>query len=160
MEYPNWFSTTANHYFQKHLLPLAGTKLRALQIGAFTGDASVWLLENVLTHEESKLFDVDTWQGSDEEMHKDFYWVDVEKVYDEKVSPYGDKLVKNKMTSVDFLINNKPPKYDFIYIDGDHTTFGTFLDAMLSWVWLKTGGIMAFDDYQWGEGMHLSLIHI
>jgi len=153
MEYPNWFEITAKPYFEKHLLPLAGTKLRALQIGAYTGDASVWLLENVLTHEESKLFDVDTWQGSDEEVHKDFDWPDVEKVYDEKVAPYGDKVVKNKMTSVDFLINNTPPKYDFIYIDGDHTALGVFLDAMLSWVWLKPNGIIAFDDYEWGTDM-------
>ena len=158
MEYPNWFNTTGKHYFEKHLLPLAGTKLRALQIGAFTGDATAWLVENVLTHDESKLFDVDTWQGSDEEVHKDFDWSNVERVYDEKVAQYGDKVVKNKMTSVDFLVNNVPPKYDFIYIDGDHTALGTFLDAMLSWVWLKPNGIIAFDDYEWGkDSMHPNL---
>ncbi len=151
-DYPNWFEITAKYYFDKHLIPLAGTKLRALQIGAFTGDASAYLLENVLTHDESLLFDVDTWQGSDEVTHKEFDWADVEKTYDEKIAAYGSKVVKNKMTSVDFLINNKPPKYDFIYIDGDHTTFGVFLDAMLSWVWLKPNGIMAFDDYEWGQG--------
>jgi len=150
MEYPNWFETTAKFYFDKHILPLAGTKLRVLQIGAFTGDASCWLLENVLTHEESKLFDVDTWQGSNEEVHKEFDWTDVEKTYDEKVAPYLGKVFKNKMTSVDFLVNSVPPKYDFIYIDGDHTALGVFLDAMLSWVWLKPNGIIAFDDYEWG----------
>lgn len=156
-EYPNWFDTTAKDNFAKHLLPLAGQKLKTLQIGAYTGDASIWLVQNVLTHPESVLFDVDTWQGSDEDMHKEFDWKDVEKTYDEKLSEElqpGGKVVKNKMFSVDFLINAKPPKYDFIYIDGDHTTFGVFLDAMLSWVWLKTGGIMAFDDYKWGEDIH------
>lgn len=153
MEYPNWFEVTAKELFETHLLPLAGTKMRALQIGAYTGDASAWLLENVLTHKDSKLFDVDTWKGSNEELHKDFDWADVEKTYDEKVAQYGDKVVKNKMLSIDFLINNTPPKYDFIYIDGDHTALGTFLDAMLSWVWLKPNGIIAFDDYEWGEGM-------
>lgn len=150
-DYPNWFETTAQENFKKHLLPLAGKKLKTLQIGAYTGDASIWLAENVLTHPDSLLFDVDTWKGSNEDMHKEFDWKDVEKTYDKKIEPYIDKIVKNKMFSVDFLITTKPPKYDFIYIDGDHTTFGTFLDAMLSWVWLKTDGIMAFDDYKWGD---------
>jgi predicted O-methyltransferase YrrM len=156
-EYPNWFNVTAKPYFETHLLPLAGQKLRGLQIGTFTGDASVWLLENVMTHEDSILFDVDTWKGSDEEVHKEFDWEDVEKTYDKKIAPYLDKVVKNKSTSINFLIRNTPPKYDFIYIDGDHTALGTFLDAMLSWVWLETGGIIGFDDYTWGPDLNKNL---
>jgi predicted O-methyltransferase YrrM len=149
-DYPNWFKQTALEPFKSHLLPLAGQKLRALQIGAYTGDASVWLLENVLTHEDSKLFDVDTWEGSDELLHKGFDWSDVEKTYDEKVAPYAGKVFKHKENSTIFLANYTPPRFDFIYVDGDHTALGVFLDAMLGWVWLNEGGIMAFDDYTWG----------
>ena len=40
-------------------------------------------------------------------------------------------------------------EFDFIYIDGDHTSNGVYEDAILSFPLLKQGGIMAFDDYLW-----------
>ena len=59
--YPNWFECYADRYFKAHLTPLAGLPgLRFLQIGAFTGDASLWLLTNILTGPGSTLVDVDT----------------------------------------------------------------------------------------------------
>ena len=48
-KYPNWFEMTARENFESQLMPLAGKfGLRFLQIGAFTGDATVWLVDNVL----------------------------------------------------------------------------------------------------------------
>ena len=59
-EYPNWFEMTAKGNFELQLLPLAGKfNLRFLQIGAFTGDATVWLVDNILTQGNSVLEDVD-----------------------------------------------------------------------------------------------------
>ena len=85
-EYPNWFEMTAENNFKNYLLPYAGrSNLNFLQVGAYTGDASKWLLDNVLTGEGSKLTDVDTWRGSDEISHKEMNWDDVEAVYDERV---------------------------------------------------------------------------
>ena len=71
---------TAIENFKNYLLPFAGRKeLNFLQVGAFTGDASKWLLDNVLTHETSRLVDVDTWRGSDEIAHHEMDWSDVEE---------------------------------------------------------------------------------
>ena len=68
-EYPNWFEYVRPN-FEEFLTPLAGKEsLRLLQLGVFTGDASVWLMENVLTHPSSTLIDIDTWQGSKEAAH-------------------------------------------------------------------------------------------
>jgi hypothetical protein len=70
-KFPDWFSMTAKPNFEQFLIPLAGQdNLTFLQLGAYTGDASLWLLDNVLTGQNSILIDVDTWQGSDEEVHK------------------------------------------------------------------------------------------
>ena len=41
--------------------------------------------------------------------------------------------------------------YDFIYIDGDHTNEGVFIDSVLSFPLLKNGGIIIFDDYLWSS---------
>ena len=153
-EYPNWFdSTEAKDNFSQMLSHLKGLPdLRLLQLGVYTGDASVWLLDNILTHETSKLFDVDTWQGSDEDAHKSMDFEEIYKFYLSRVEPYGDRVENIRVKTMDFLRYEALEEYDFIYIDADHTATGVLLDAELSWDILKRGGIMAFDDYQWLSG--------
>jgi predicted O-methyltransferase YrrM len=150
MGYPNWFEIAAVDYF-KLVLPkrFAGKPLiDFLQIGAYTGDASEWMLDNILTDPTSWLTDVDTWSGSEEEAHKCFDWQDLEHFYDSRMAAYNN-ICKIKGSSWDFLNNAESKHYDFIYIDGDHTAKGVYTDAKLSWHTLKPFGIMAFDDYQW-----------
>jgi hypothetical protein len=154
-EYPNWFAQTAQYNFEALLKPLAGrSDLNFLQLGVFTGDASLWLLENILTSESSTLTDVDTWEGSDEPDHKPMDFDDVWKTYLQKITSHLNVYFLRK-TTTDYLVNvlADPPykMFDFIYIDADHTTVGVLLDAELSWPLLKSGGIMAFDDYTWGH---------
>lgn len=151
-KYPNWFMQTGYWYFSKHLEEYKNVSgLRFLQIGSYTGDASVWLLDNILTDETSSLTDVDTWLGSDEIDHKSLNWNEVEKIYDKRTSKYNN-VVKFKGYSKDFLESCDDCIYDFIYIDGDHTAAGVYSDALLSWKILKSGGILAFDDYTWTGG--------
>jgi len=150
MGYPNWFEKNAINYFNL-VLPkrFAGKPLiDFLQIGAYTGDASEWMLENILTHPESWLTDVDTWAGSEEEAHKQFDWNSLEEFYDNRMAKYSN-ICKVKAYSNEFLLSAEDAHYDFIYIDGDHTSAGAYSDADLSWSKLKPYGIMAFDDYQW-----------
>lgn len=156
--YPNWFTIWAEGYFKDLLAEFKGKEnLAFLQIGAFTGDASLWLVENILTHPSSTLTDVDTWQGSDEVAHHSMNFSDVERVYDSKVGNYRN-VIKVKMASQDYLITADEKEYfDFIYIDGDHTADAVFKDASLSWKALKPGGIMAFDDYEWGDELPMHL---
>jgi len=150
MGYPNWFEITAVNYFTI-LLPrrFAGSpNLNFLQIGAYTGDASDWMLSYILTGENSWLTDVDTWCGSDEDAHKEFDWKELEKFYDDRMSEYTN-LCKIKGYSSDFLQNAESSYYDFIYVDGDHRAEEVYKDAMFGWRCLKPGGVMAFDDYLW-----------
>jgi predicted O-methyltransferase YrrM len=156
--YPNWFTVWAEGYFKDLLVEFKDKEnLAFLQIGAFTGDASLWLLKNILTQPSSTLIDVDTWQGSDEVAHHEMDFSDVERVYDSKVDEYSN-VIKVKMASQDYLITADEKDYfDFIYIDGDHTADAVFKDASLSWKALKPGGIMAFDDYEWGPELPMHL---
>ena len=124
MTYPNWFaSTDAIRNFEKHLAPLAGKpNLRFLQLGAFTGDASVWMLENILTGDGSDLTDVDTWQGSDESVHHEMDFYDVYQTYRGKTQQYKNLSI-NQIDTDSFLFARKVNTYDFIYVDADHTAF-------------------------------------
>jgi predicted O-methyltransferase YrrM len=153
MEYPNWFACYADEFFARHLSHLAGQPgLRFLQIGAFTGDASLWLLENVLTDPDSTLVDVDTWEGSDEPEHEPFDWHDVEHAYDVRLGEYLERpgqLVKCRDTSSEFFLAGVMSEFDFVYIDGDHTAAGVLSDAVHAFEALKPGALLAFDDYQW-----------
>ena len=159
MEYPNWFNYTAKENFEKFLIPLAGQQnLHFLQLGVYTGDATVWLCENILTASDSRLYDVDTWAGSNEDAHKD---INFDDVYSHYLARTISKKVRDcRETTTAYLAHalscceqGEPSQYDFIYIDADHTTVGVLMDAELSFPLLKAGGIMAFDDYTWGAEM-------
>ena len=152
---PNWFQNDGLNNFETHLKELGTRPCRLLQIGAYTGDASVWLYDNVLyNHTGSVLVDVDTWEGSDEPVHHVMNWVSVEQIYDSKTAAARDnrQIVKYKGTSDSFFRNNLE-WYDFIYIDGDHTSYGVLKDAVAAYECLNVGGIIAFDDYQWSAGL-------
>lgn len=141
----------AVRFFEALLTPLAGQpNLRFLQIGCFAGDASRWMLENILTGEGSILDDVDGWFGS-EDIEDAVDFAEVERIYDEQTGDWlGITLRKNKMRSAEFL-RSLPLRevYDFAYIDADHTALGTLEDAVAAWPRLKVGGTIAFDDYSW-----------
>ena len=143
-EVPNWFDQpalgmfTARAQFERHLLP--AQPLHCVQVGVFTGDASVWLLENV---PGCTLDDVDIWTPDD---YFGVLGTEAERIHDERVTPFGDRARKFKMTAWEYFALNRP-QADFIYIDGDHFAVSVIEDAVCAWRQLKVGGIMAFDDY-------------
>jgi len=155
---PDWFASDGLKNFEDQLQHLAQRSCRLLQIGAYTGDASVWMYNNILYHyTDSVLVDVDTWEGSDEPVHHGLNWSSVEGIYDVKTSAARDnrQIVKYKGTSDGFFRNNVE-WYDFVYVDGDHTAYGVIKDAINAFEVLKPGGIMAFDDYQWSAGLGIT----
>lgn len=151
MEFPNWFESQ-KHNFEKNLERFKGKPgLKFLQLGVYTGDASEWLLTNILTDPSSFLLDIDTWAGSNETKHKSISFSDVYEFYKKRMEPYPNiRSVRNNIEN--FLRSNKTI-YDFIYIDADHTADAVATDAEYSWELLKKGGILAFDDYLWGQEM-------
>jgi predicted O-methyltransferase YrrM len=148
--FPKWFyDNNTNADFETGLVEFKDKKnLKFLQIGVFTGNCSAWLLKNILTDPSSLLVDIDPWCGN--LPHESMYdWADIQAAYKEQIEPYGKKVQAHKAFSGDWLKDNREVKYDFIYIDGDHLPESVTLDADLSWDLLKSGGIMAFDDYEW-----------
>lgn len=149
---PDWFTDGyAQAAFEHHLLPLAGRpKFRALQIGAYCGDATIWLLDRLLTGEDAVLTDVDTWEGSKEHEGMDF-----DAVLDYYLSrpriAYGGGLRWTRCTSDEFFARSQPwEPFDFIYVDGSHEADQVLRDAVHAEQVLRPGGLLAFDDYQWG----------
>jgi hypothetical protein len=155
VKYPNWFVQYAEGYFARRLSGWEGRPgLRFLQIGAYTGDATVWLLEHVLTGKGSSLIDVDTWLGSDEEGHDHMDFREVERIYDARTAAARSarRLAKYRGTSKSFFDSHGRDRLDFVYVDGDHTAYGVLNDAVRAYPLLRVGGILAFDDYEWQSG--------
>lgn len=142
MNFPNWFKSVETYF--RHV---PNEPLRALQIGTYTGDATAWLLAN---RKVERLFDVDTWEGSDEEAHDSLDFSSVEAYYNFRFTD-NKNITKCKMTSDEFF-NKNTHTFNFIYIDGDHTALQTALDGLNAFKVLEPGGVMAFDDYEWYYG--------
>jgi len=128
-------------------------KLNMLQIGAFSGDASKWILNYI--DPSSTLFDVDTWKGSlkkdgNLDLHDRYDMNKVKKMYDEKTKNFKN-LITFQGTSKEYFesIKDKNIKFDFVYIDGSHLAEEVYCDAVSSYKKLSNKGIIAFDDYMW-----------
>ena len=162
-EYPNWFEQIARYNFEEFLLPYAGISyFNALQLGAFTGDASVWMLENVLTKDDTTtLTDVDTWRGApNEPIQEAMDFEDVYQTYLSKVKPFNN-VGHYRTTTQEFLLSANRFKnitYHFVYVDAHHTAASALLDSELSWRLLDHKGLLAIDDYEWqhpdGDPIH------
>jgi len=137
-----------------------------LEIGSYEGRSAVWIVENLM--QDGGWIDcIDTWTGGEEHGDKDM--AAVEKRFDKNIEIVRDKyfagglhannrrVYKNKCTSVHKLSRllvehrNRTPLFDFVYIDGSHIAKDVLTDACMAWPLLKSKGIMAFDDYLWGD---------
>jgi len=151
--YPNWFDEYAKNNFELYLSSFADKPdLQFLQLGVFNGDASIWMLDNILTNETSNLYDIDTWRGSStEDVHDKIDFESVWKSYLHRIKDYNN-VFPSRIEISSFFNGYEDDGdwwFDFIYIDADHTASSVLDDAVMAWRHLKPGGIIAFDDYTW-----------
>lgn len=131
--------------------------VHALEIGSFEGRSTVWLLENVLTHETARIDCIDTFEGSVEHERMGLNLDNLLGRFLSNTKPYAKKIGRFIGRSQDVLRSRdfvpwEVYSYDFIYIDGSHKAADVLEDAVLSFRLLKIGGLMIFDDYAWNGG--------
>ena len=129
--------------FEQFLLPYKSKPCTFLEIGCFEGMSTIWMLENILTNKESKLFCIDAWA----EWTGDAFVRFVENI---NKTGLKDKVRIVKGDSSEELRIFPKEYFDFIYVDGDHDEKAVIKDAIGSFRVLKKGGIIAFDDYLLG----------
>jgi predicted O-methyltransferase YrrM len=117
-----------------------------IEIGSFIGESTV-IFAGHFKHVSA----IDPFQSDydPEDPTSKFNFDEVYEEYKRRIEPEKEKVTTYKLTSNDALSVLHGQKFDFIYIDGDHTAKGVYTDAHLSWDKLKPYGIMAFDDYVW-----------
>jgi len=124
-----------------------------LEVGCWEGRTTNWLLDNILTRKSSKITVVDIFKGSPEETGMKHLDLDtIRERFEYNTADYADriKILEGYSNEVLKKLGNKPI-FDFAYIDGTHTAYGTLEDAILVHPLLKSGGIIIFDDYGWKD---------
>lgn len=149
-----WFERHAEQWKNNLKRMIGAPGLRFLEVGSFEGFSTCWLLENILTHETSKITCIDSFdfggQGIFENI-EGFGSIPIESRFDQniKISGSQHKVEKIADLSQNALRSLPLSHYDFIYVDGAHMALNVLEDAVLSWRLLRVDGLMTFDDYEW-----------
>lgn len=153
----DWF-TKSIHELTEYSLPLlkGRNNLQVLEIGSFEGLSSRWFIDNILQDEGSSLCCIDTWNGSAEHNSERF---DIPGLYERFLHNMKEHIDSGKCTHIRGMSSDVLPRliaggktYDMVFIDGSHVSSDVAIDGILSYLLLKPGGVMVFDDYIWGLG--------
>ncbi|MCJ1229050.1 hypothetical protein MMC12_005714 [Toensbergia leucococca] len=150
----SWFDKDVLPDWEKFTASLIGKKLYILEVGSFEGASTTWILDNLMTHPDSSITVVDTFEGGMEHQGSDMYDIaSLENRFRANVGKceHVNKLRVMKATSDDALLDLRHEKacFDFIYIDASHVAIDVLHDAVLCWRMLNLDGTMVFDDVAW-----------
>ena len=100
---------------------------------------------------ESKLICIDTWENDAMSEGKR----DTFKEFSDHTGKFAHKILPVRGYSHDVFdkVRDITEKIDFLFIDGDHSYEGCKKDVALYMPLLKSGGIIAFHDIGWAEGV-------
>lgn len=150
----DWFSRNPPVWidiFKKQNIDYENNIVNVLEIGAFEGRSTCWISDNLLNHDMSRLVCIDTFEGSEE--HTKDQKNDLQKRFFKNImlSKHPEKTHVIIGSSKDILpkLIMKNILFDIIYVDGDHSPDGVLNDGILSFILLKKGGVLIFDDYEW-----------
>lgn len=145
----NWAS---QHFtlWRRVLSPLRKKPLRILEIGSWEGRSALFFVN---FFRRSTITCIDTFEGGSEVYAK---WKDqlsgIEARFDHNLAPFGSRVEKLRLPSRVALdrLTEQGRRYDLAYIDGSHDHDDVLADSVGTWSLLAPGGIIIWDDYQWG----------
>jgi hypothetical protein len=143
------------------LLPKRGV---GAEIGVFRGAFSRTIFAAARPR---RLYLVDPWENSAAPEHAQAWYAkeggdDMQQVHAEVVrtfaaEPYAGRVEVVRSRSAAWLSGLADRSLDFVYIDGDHSYAAVREDIALSVRKVRTGGVIALDDYLlgqwWGDGV-------
>ena len=157
----DWFDRAAKPVWNK-MLPRFNLK-RILEIGSFEGASACYLVDMLKDGKGGEIHCVDTWTGGVEHLpggQAPADMSDVKRTFERNtalaIAAAGAhvELIVHVGTSASVLsglVDSKAEYFDMIYIDGSHQAPDVLCDAVLSYLLLKKGGLLIFDDYLWSE---------
>ena len=114
----DWFSSNIPG-FSRHLAHLRDKPCTALEIGSYEGRSAVWLLDNILTNEQSRLTCIDIFEQP--------------LLSKNLKSSSGSHKTQFILGASARILKTLPLRFfDFVYIDGFHGQVEVLEDAVLS----------------------------
>ena len=123
--------------WQKYIDKFNQRKINCLDIGAYTGESTCWMLNNICNNNNSKVFSIDTW----DQYTEDTFDTNIRNTRKE------DSNIKMKMKFKDSIIlfkNYGFITFDIIFIDVNREENNVLIDAILAWDLLDLYGIIIF----------------
>lgn len=126
---------------------------KVLEIGAHDGVSANVMLDTIFPHPDSTVDTIDPYLPDPSTPN---VGTRTRELFDEnkRRGGHGDQLRLHVGTSREVLVrmlaDGGKESYDVIFIDGSHLAPDVMTDAVLAWSLLKPGGILIFDDFEWG----------
>lgn len=119
----------------------------AVEIGSYEGSSAMWIAENLLAAEGSRLYCIDLWEGEGAAERFERFKSNIAEL------PDPGKVTPIKALSRDALVRLAADgvEADFVYIDGSHAAPEVMSDLVLSFGLLRKGGLIICDDYLWSD---------
>ncbi len=139
----DWFTNNIPIWISIFKRNIKKKNIKILEIGSFEGMSAVFFLEYF---NSSKIDCVETFQGSDEHSETDFNLI--KKNFNYNLYKFKERFDVHEISSDNFFNEKKIDEiYDIIYIDGSHESDQVTKDAQNSFKYLKSKGIIIFDDF-------------
>lgn len=135
----NWFDTVRecwNNNWHKEGCP---TNLKCLEVGCFEGQASVWILEN-LVGENGSFYAIDFFNAEDTFDHN------IKIANKENLTK---KIKGDAVVEMSALLKENSSTFDFIYIDASKIASENCFELLVAERLLKVGGRIIVDDFIW-----------
>jgi predicted O-methyltransferase YrrM len=155
----DWFSHNIPSWENLFSNQLCGAR-KFLEIGAYEGRSAVWVAERTyLSALGIQIYCIDTWSGGEE--HDREQMAAIEARFDHNIEIAQRRFVPTTILKlkgpsheqmVHLLDTGHRGTFDFLYIDGSHQTPDVLGDLFLAFLLCRVNGVIACDDYLWGEG--------
>ncbi|WP_198377326.1 class I SAM-dependent methyltransferase [Neoroseomonas rubea] len=129
---------------------------RILEIGAFEGRATCFMLEHLLPAEGGEIHCIDTWEGGAE--HSGIPMDAVARRFRANVGAVLARLPQHQVVSHrglsrhalgNLLAQGNAGRFDVLYVDGSHQAPDVLEDLVLGFRLCRVGALVICDDYQW-----------
>jgi hypothetical protein len=144
-----WFE---NELFYDYIVKALPEKdAHIVEVGAWKGKSTSYLIVNAINIGKNIKIDVvDTWMGSDEDIHKTDS--DISKLFDvftENLKSVENYYTPIRLNSIEASKLYQDYSLDFVFIDASHKKEDV-IDDINHWLpKLKIGGVLAGDDLPW-----------
>jgi predicted O-methyltransferase YrrM len=115
-----------------------------IEIGCYEGRSTLWILDNLLAHPESRIHCIDIFVPTPTNAHP-------REAFLANVAEHRDKvrLLEEKSFAALTRLYGEGVRADFVYVDGSHQAHDVLGDLVLAFALLRVGGLMVCDDYLW-----------